>query len=270
VCVFSFCLAWNLPRSGLAWAWCSLHSYFSAPDRSRMVPCGLPSRLSWLSTVRRMKPVRRVLSTWVMDVASRCADSHFSSCWRSQREDECFQAHRRNGALAADELRAPLAGRSDPVFRRRHARAGACDRSGEVGSRQALVCNVRVFIFIYMIGNIPCWAVPSAAGFVHNKQGHLHHLSLVIGIVDARVFLLPHSGFLRLFQAIPRKGSAFRRLARTQHHLAHLDTRCLSCLPLGSSLPPDDVNRASSWVSVGSVPSSTYVLSHVVSSRLKA
>ena len=74
-----------------------------------------------------------------------------------------------------------------------------------------------------MIGIIPCWAVPSAAGFVHNKPAHVNHLSLVLGILDARVFLLPQSGFLGLLRAIPRKGSAFRRLGLTQLHLAHLD-----------------------------------------------
>ena len=74
-----------------------------------------------------------------------------------------------------------------------------------------------------MIGIIPCWAVPSAAGFVHNKPAHINHLSLVFVVLDARVFLLPQSRFLGLLQAIPRKGSAFRRLGLTQLHLAHLD-----------------------------------------------
>ena len=74
-----------------------------------------------------------------------------------------------------------------------------------------------------MIGIIPCWAVPSAAGIVHNKPAHINHLSLVFVVLDARVFLLPQSRFLGVLQAIPRKGNAFRRLGLTQLHLAHLD-----------------------------------------------
>ena len=57
-CRLFFCKApWSLLKSDLVWDTSSLHSFFSVPHPSRMVPYGPPSCFSWLSTVTNMKCV---------------------------------------------------------------------------------------------------------------------------------------------------------------------------------------------------------------------
>ena len=74
----------------------------------------------------------------------------------------------------------------------------------------------------------------------------------------------------RLASCPSERGSAFRRPARSELHLAHLNVSCLRVFLMGSSLSPDDAKSSSSLHSVGSVPHAMYVPSHVVSSRHEA
>ena len=76
--------------------------------------------------------------------------------------------------------------------------------------------TVRVVLLI-----IPSWVVPSAPG-LNKEPPHLNHLSLVLRIVALRVSHLAQIRFLGLLLAFARQGSAFRRPAGSQLHLAHL------------------------------------------------
>jgi len=116
---------------------------------------------------------------------------------------------------------------------------------------------------------IPCWVVPSAPGLKQEPR-HLNHLSLVLRIVALRVSHLAHIRGLGLLLAFARQGSAFRRPAGSQLHLAHLTVNGFPVSLMGSSLPPDEANSSSFLHSVGSVPHTMYELSPVVSSRHEA